>query len=130
MIHSKDKLSILWLFVTLNYLYCDVVTVMDPSKLKQFASGTVNGFQISPEFLLGASILVEVPIAMVLFSKILKPSINKWANIAAGIIMTVVQFSTLLGTPPTSYYLFFSILEITTTLFIVFYAWKWDKRNE
>ena len=31
----------------------------------------------------------------------------------AGIIMTAVQFSTLfLGSPPTNYYLFFSIVEI------------------
>ena len=126
----KDKLSLLWLFATLNYLYCDIVTVMDPSKLKQFAAGSVNGFEISQGFLLGASILVEIPIAMVLLSKILKPRINKWANIVAGIIMTVVQFSTLLGNQPTNYYLFFSFIEIATTLLIIFYAWRWDKRNE
>ena len=68
----KVKLSTLWLFATLNYLYCDVVTVMDPQKLKQFVAGTVGGMQITQGFLLGAGILVEIPIAMVLISRVLK----------------------------------------------------------
>lgn len=127
--NTKDKLSAFWLFATLNYLYCDVVTVMDPSKLNQFVSGSVNGFQISQGFLLGAAILVEIPIAMVLLSKILQYKVNRWANIIAGIVMTVVQFFTLFGSSPTNYYLFFSIIEIFTTLFILFYAWRWNERN-
>ena len=34
----KRTLSALWIFVTLNYLYCDVVSLFDPEQLKQ-----VNG---------------------------------------------------------------------------------------
>ena len=37
----KGKLSTLWLFATLNYLYCDVVTLMDPHLLKAFLAGNV-----------------------------------------------------------------------------------------
>jgi hypothetical protein len=122
----KVRLSTLWLFATLNYLYCDVVTVMDPQKLKQFLVGTVGGMEITPRFLLGAGILVEIPIAMVLLSRILRYRPNRWANIIAGIIMTVVQTLTLLTSSPTIYYVFFSILEISTTALIVWYAWKWS----
>lgn len=122
----KVRLSTLWLFATLNYLYCDVVTVMDPQKLKQFAAGTVGGMEITPGFLLGAGILVEIPIAMILLSHILKYKPNRWANIVAGIIMTVVQILTLLSSSPTIYYVFFSIIEIATTALIVWYAWKWS----
>jgi hypothetical protein len=71
-VDMKVRLSTLWLFATLNYLYCDVVTVMDPQKLKQFLAGTVGGMEITPGFLLGAGILVEIPIAMVLLSRLLK----------------------------------------------------------
>jgi hypothetical protein len=124
-IDIKVKLSTLWLFATLNYLYCDVVTVMDPQKLKQFLAGTVGGMEITPVFLLGAGILVEIPIAMVLLSRLLKYKPNRWANIVAGIIMTVVQFFTLFSSP-TSYYVFFSSIEIATTALIVWYAWKWS----
>jgi hypothetical protein len=122
----KVRLSTLWLFATLNYLYCDVVTVMDPQKLKQFVAGTVGGMEITPGFLLGAGILVEIPIAMVLLSRVLKYKPNRWANIVAGIVMTVVQVLTLLPSAPTMYYAFFSVIEIASTALIVWYAWKWS----
>ena len=122
----KVRLSTLWLFATLNYLYCDVVTIMDPQKLKQFMAGTVGGMEITQGFLLGAGVLVEIPIAMVLLSRVLKYRINRPANIIAGVIMTAVQILTLLPSRPTGYYLFFSILEILATTLVVWYAWKWS----
>ena len=122
----KARLSTLWLFAILNYLYCDVVGLMDPGLLKQFITGTVGGMQINQGFLLGAAILMEIPISMVLLSRVLKYGANRWANIIAGAIMTVVQFSTLFfGSAPTTYYLFFSVIEITCTVLIVWNAWKW-----
>ncbi len=39
----RTRISALWLFVTLNYLYCDVVTLMDPNLLKGFLAGNVGG---------------------------------------------------------------------------------------
>ncbi len=119
------KLSTLWLFAILNYLYCDVVGLMDSSLLKQLLTGTAAGMQITEGFLFGAAILMEIPIAMVLLSRILNHKANRWANIIAGIIMTVVQIATLLSGSSTIYYLFFSIIEIATTSFIVWTAWKW-----
>lgn len=118
-------LSTLWIFVTLNYLYCDVVGLMDSGLLKQYLTGSVNGIHITQGFLLGGGILVEISIAMVLLSKVLRYRANRWANIAAGSVMTVVQLLTLVLTPPTAYYVFFSILEIGCTAFIVWYAWTW-----
>ena len=122
---TRTRLSTLWLFATLNYLYCDVVTLMDPDKLRQFTAGAVGGMEITQGFLLGAGILVEIPIAMVLLSRILQHRLNRWANIIAGLIMTAVQVMTLLPSQPTPYYIFFSIVEIATTVLILWYAWTW-----
>lgn len=119
------RLSLLWIFAMLNYLYCDIVTLMDPGQLKQFLSGSVEGMQIDQAFLLGASVLMEIPIVMVLLSRTLAHRPNRLANIIAGTIMTAVQLATLLSGTPTPYYIFFSIVEIATTLFIVQYAWRW-----
>jgi uncharacterized membrane protein len=41
--------------------------------------------------------------------------------------MTVVQFSTLFFGTSTIYYVFFSIIEIATTVLIVWFAWNWRK---
>ena len=123
----KRTLSALWIFVTLNYLYCDIVSLFDPVQLKQYIAGHVNGIgDISPGFLLGTAILVEIPISMVLLSRLLKYRANRWANIATGAIMTVVQFVSLFVGSLAMYYAFFSIIEIACTLFIVWYAWRWQ----
>jgi MFS family permease len=127
-IELKDRrviLSTLWIFVTLNYIYCDVAGLMDPELLRQFLTGNVNGIHMTQGFLLGAGILLEIPIAMVLLSRVLKYRANRWANIAAGSVMTAVQFSSLVLTPPAGYYVFFSIIEIGCTTLIVWYGWKW-----
>ena len=122
----KAILSTLWIFATLNYLYCDVLGFFDPATLKAVTTGYVGAIQITQGFLLSSSILMEIPIGMVLLSRILKHGPNRWANVIAGAIMTVVQISSLFfGTPPTNYYLFFSVIEITCTAVIVWYAWKW-----
>lgn len=121
----KSKLSTLWIFATLNYLYCDVVALMDSDLLKKFLAGNIGGIRITQGFLLGAAILVEIPISMVLLSRILKYRANRVANIVAGITMTVAQLLSLVVRAPALYYLFFSIIEIACTSVIVWYAWKW-----
>lgn len=121
----KSKLSTLWIFAALNYLYCDVLGLMDPKLLPQILRGSVNGLELTPGFLLGAGILVEIPIAMVLLSRVLPYRANRWANIAAGTIMTAVQSASLFVGTPTPYYLFFSVIEIATTVLIVWFAWNW-----
>jgi Family of unknown function (DUF6326) len=126
----KDRkviLSTLWIFAMLNYLYCDVVGLMNPDLLRQYLTGSVNGIHMTQGFLLGAGILIEIPIAMVLLSRVLRYQANRWANIAAGSVMTAVQCLTLVLTPPVAYYIFFSMLEIACTLFIVWYAWTWPR---
>lgn len=121
----KSKLSVLWIFATLNYLYCDVVTLMDPKFLRQFLAGNVGGMDVSQGFLLGAGALVEIPISMVLLSRVLGYRSARWANIVAGATMTVIQLATLVARTPAPYYVFFSAFEIAATAAIVVLAWRW-----
>lgn len=109
-------LSTLWVFMLLNYLYCDVMTLFDPSVTAD----------LSRDALLAASFLMEIPIAMVLLSQVLKYRPNRWANVIAGMFLAVVQVSTLfVGSGPTAYYVFFSVIEVACLLFIVWRAWSW-----
>jgi hypothetical protein len=128
--YKKVVFSALWVFATLNYLYCDVMGLMDSNLLKQYLSGKVNGMNMNEGFLLGAAILMEIPIAMVLVSNILNYKANRLANIIAGIVMTVVQSATLFAGTPAKYYLFCSIIEISTTAFIFWYALKWKDADK
>lgn len=115
--NSKNTLAALWLFVMLTYTYGDVVTLMDPIK-----HGSI---QLTESFLLGGSIFMMIPITMVLLSRILNYRSSRLASIIAGVIMTVALTFTLFVAKPTTYYLFFTVIEITSTALIVWLAWKW-----
>lgn len=123
--NRKSALSTLWIFLVLNYLYCDVMSLMDSNLLKQYLTGTVNGVEMNEFFLLGAAVLMEISIVMVLLSKVLKRKNNRIANIFAGSLFTLVQSATLFMVTPALYYLFCSVIEISTSAFIVWYAWQW-----
>lgn len=123
----KSRLSALWILATLNYLYCDVIGLMNPQLLRQFYVGNVNGIPMTQGFLLSAAILIEIPMAMVVLSRVLNYKLNRWANIAAGSVMTAVQLSTLILTPPAGYYIFCSVIEITCTALIVWNGLRWHK---
>ncbi len=125
---QKKTLSTLWIFVTLNYLYCDVMSLMDANLLKQYLTGKIDGLTLDDNFLLGAAILMELPIAMILLSKILRPAYNCWTNIVVATIKTLAMVATLFIGTPTSYYLFFATIEISTTLFIIGYCWYWKNK--
>lgn len=130
MTSKKDLFSTLWIFLCLNYLYCDVMGLMDANLLKQYLTGNVEGLEMNETFLFYAAILMEIPIAMILFSKLLPRKANAWANILAGGIKTLAMVATLFVGTATQYYLFFATIEIATSGIIVWYAWKWLREKE
>ncbi len=132
-IEMKDRkliLSTLWIFVMFNYLYADVYglvfnPVLQKELTKQLAAGYVGSIQITQEFVLVTAVLMETAIAMVLLSRLLKYSANRWANIIAGLFHTTFVSWSLIGETPTLFYAFFAAIEIACTLFIAWYAWRW-----
>jgi hypothetical protein len=122
----RTVLSTLWMFLAANYIYCDVLSHMEPAAIRELITGTIGSIQVTQAFLLGAAIMMEIPFAMIILSRVLKYRANRWANIIAGAIMAAIQVGTWnMGTPPTLHYLFYSAIEIACNLFIVWYAWKW-----
>jgi hypothetical protein len=122
----KAILSTLWIFLTANYIYCDVLSHMDPAAIKELVTGMLGAIQVTQSFLLSAAIFMEIPFAMIILSRVLKYRANRWANIIAGAVMAAIQVGTMnMGTPPTLHYLFYSAIEIACTLFIAWYAWTW-----
>jgi|TARA_B100001059_G_scaffold200890_1_gene207961 hypothetical protein len=127
MITTKDKLFTLWIFVTVNYIFCDIFTLFYSENLKQLMSGAMGGMDITETFLFAFSVIMELPMLMIVLSRLLPYKFNRLANIAVGIFMTLVQTATLFG-DNMLHYVFFSIIEITTTIIIVWIAIRW--KNE
>ena len=92
----KTKLSTLWIFTLLNAIFLDIHAFLKPGFLAEVMTGFVGGVQMTQELLLLGAIMVEVPIAMVLLSRVLEYRLNRWANIiagAAGIVFLIVNVS-------------------------------------
>lgn len=124
-IETKVMLSILWIFLTLNYIFCDVFSLMYHEDLQQLLSGHVGDMEISQKFLLSFAIIMEIPMAMIVLSRLLKYNLNRLVNIAAGSVLTIVQFGSLFADSNTLHYLFFSAIEISTSSFIIWVSLKW-----
>ena len=123
--NKKVLFSTLWIFVTVNYIFCDVFTLFHSESLKQLMTGEMGGMKINQSFLLSFSILMEMPMVMIVLSRILPYKSNRLANIIVALIMTVVQAATLFTDDNTLHYIFFSIIEVGTTSFILYSAWNW-----
>ncbi len=134
---TKDRkviLSTLWVFYILNILYADVITLMG-EVFANYGSATTAATTtedvelintiLSPEMLLGVAIFLEMGMVMIVLSRLLKYGINRWANIIIATLHTLGLLASLLVGTPTTYYIFFVIVEVITLLFIVWYAWKW-----
>ena len=128
--NKKVLFSTLWIFVTVNYIFCDVFTLFHSESLKQLMTGEMGGMEINQSFLLSFSILMEMPMVMIVLSRILSYKSNRLANIIVALIMTIVHAGTLFTADNTMHYIFFSIVEVGTTSFILYSAWNWtESRN-
>jgi hypothetical protein len=129
--NMRVALPALWIFMVLNYLYCDVLSLLDPANLKDVLAGHAAGgsVQITPEFLLASAVLMEIPMAMILLTRLLGHGPSRRANVAAAAFMAVVQVGSLGVGTPTAYYLFFSAIEIGTLALIAVLALRWVEAN-
>ena len=125
--NKKVLFSTLWIFVTVNYIFCDVFTLFHSESLKQLMTGEMGGMEINQSILLSFSILMEMPMVMIVLSRILPYKSNRLANIIVALIMTLVQAATLFTDDNTLHYIFFSIVEVGTTSFILYSAWNWTE---
>lgn len=125
---TKERLSLLWIFVLLNYLYADVVAL--------FAIVDSPNLADAPHLprwaLLGSAVLMEIPIAMIVASRLLPFRANRLTNVITGSILTLINggltfIPPLVGgrTPALSEYLFFATIETVCTSVIVWKAWTW-----
>ncbi|MEM6842750.1 MAG: DUF6326 family protein [Bacteroidota bacterium] len=120
------KYSGLWAYTSLNYIYADLMGLMDVNLLTQYQTGIVDGVEITPEFLALAAAYMQIPLANVFLPYIIKSDrALRWVQIVSGSIATLVQAGSLFVGKPTPYYILFSAIEIGATAYIAIDAIKW-----
>ena len=85
-------------------------------------TGTFNGIQITEPLLLFGGFVAEVPISMVLLSRLLPYGVNRWANIIAAAVTLAFEINN--GTTDLDD-TFHMVIEIAALCFIIWSAWRW-----
>jgi Sec-independent protein secretion pathway component TatC len=113
------RLSTLWVVVMFNMVFADILTFITPGALEKLWSGQA-GVHLTPGLLLAFAILLEVPIAMIFASRVLKPDLNRWVNTVAAVVTTAFVVG---GGSLTLNYVFFATVEIACMALIVWSVW-------
>jgi hypothetical protein len=129
--NRKVILSTLWIFFIVNIIYADIISLMKVVNTGYDVT-TAENFELvqrilTPAMLLLIAIILELGMVMIVLSRVLKRAVNRWANIIIAIIQALVLTASLFVGSPDMYYIFFATVELTTLLFIVWYAWTWPK---
>ena len=121
-------LSKMWVFLSLNYILCDLLSNMEMSVLKMLLEGNVGGVPMTEGILLFAGVSLEIPFLMVLLSTILPYKANRITNVVAASFMIMYQLgSFFFGSEVTLHYVFFSSVEILANAAILLIALKWKQ---
>jgi hypothetical protein len=126
-IDMKVKLSTLWIVVMFNMVFADILTFVTPGALEEIMTGYAGEIQVTQGMLLIFAIFLEIPIVMIVLSRVLKYRANRWANIMAGAITLVFVVG---GGSTYLHYIFIATIEVVCMSLIIWYAWKWPKLEE
>ena len=117
------RISTLWIVVMFNMAFADIVGFIQPGAL-QGVSGP-GGMEITQGLLLVIALLLEIPIAMIFLSRILKRGTSRWMNTVAAVITAVFVVGG--GSMELPFYAFFAIVEVACMVLIVWSVWS--RRN-
>ena len=120
-IDTKVLLSTLWIVVMINMLKADILSLYIPGVLDEMAK--FAGETPITQLMLGGAIMMEISIAMIFLSRVLKDRVNRWVNI----IVSVITIAFVVGGGSTyPHYIFIATIEVVCMLLILWFAWKWS----
>jgi hypothetical protein len=126
-VNVRIKISALWTSMLFVFAYVDLLSLYRPDFRADLETGEIGGFTVNQSFLLGTTIYVVIPSLMVFCALILRPRVNRIANIALGIIYALTIIAGAIG--EWDYYIFGSAIEVALLAAVVYYAWTWPKQT-
>ena len=121
-IDTKVLLSTLWIVVMINMLKADILSLNIPGAAEELARTSTSAGASIPQLMLGGAIMMEISIAMIILSRVLKHSVNRWINI----IISLITIAFVVGGGASyPHYIFIAAVEVICLLLIIWYAWKW-----
>ena len=121
-IDTKVLLSTLWIVVMINMLKADILSLFIPGAAEEVAKTAASAGASIPQLMLGAAIMGQLCIAMIILSRVLKYGINRWVNIVVGIVTIAYIWG---GAASYPHYIFIATVEAICLLLIIGFAWMW-----
>jgi hypothetical protein len=115
---TKVKLSLLWIVIIINMIYNDIFSIM-----VELVNG--NTLEIPGDVTMVmsiAAIITNIPIFMIILSRILNYKLNRIFNIVAGFFTILYVIG---GGDTAPHYLIVATIEIILSIIIIISAWKW-----
>ncbi|HNY29505.1 MAG TPA: DUF6326 family protein [Fibrobacteria bacterium] len=119
-------LSTMWIFLAANWLCCDILSLMDPRMIRMLVDGGPASLRIDQKFLLLSGLVLEIPIAMIVLSRLLPLRPRRCTSLLAALAMIAIQVGSFgMGEPSTLHYVFFSVVQIVGALVVAIAAATW-----
>jgi hypothetical protein len=124
-VNVRIKISALWTSMLFVFVYVDLFSLYRPDYQADLRAGSIGGFTVDQSFLLGTTAYVVIPSLMVFLTLILRPGVNRIANLALSVAYAVTIVGAAIG--DWNYYILGSAIEVMVLAAIVYYAWTWPK---
>jgi hypothetical protein len=124
-VNVRIKISALWTTMLFVFAYVDLFSLYRPDFRADVEAGKISGFVVGQSFLLAITIYIVIPSLMVFGSLVLRPRIDRIANIALSVMYALTIVAGAIG--EWNYYLLGSALEVAALAAIVYYAWTWPE---
>ena len=124
-VNVRIKIAALWTAMLFVFAYVDLFSLYRRDFRAELEAGEIDGFTVNQSFLLGTTVYVVIPSLMVFWALILRPRVNRVANIALGIVYALTIIVGAIG--EWNYYIFGSAVEVAALTAIVYYAWTWPR---
>jgi len=121
-IDTKVLISSLWTVVMINMLKADILSLNIPGAAEEVARTSASAGASIPQLMLAGAVMGQLGIAMIILSRVLKYSLNRWVNIAVSIITIAYIWGGMSSYP---HYIFIATVETLCLLLIIGFAWTW-----
>ncbi len=124
-VNVRVKIAALWTSMLFVFAYVDIFGLYRPDVRADLEAGEISGFTVNQGFLLGTTIYVVIPSLMIFGSLVLRPRVDRLANIALGSVYALTIVLGAIG--EWGFYILGSAIEVALLAGIVYYAWNWPR---
>ncbi|MGH8941905.1 MAG: DUF6326 family protein [Acidimicrobiia bacterium] len=124
-VNVRMKISALWTAMLFVFAYVDIFGFFRADVRADVEAGVVGGFTVNQTFLVATTLYIAIPSLMVFGALVLRPGINRIANVALSIIYAITIIAGAVG--EWTYYILGSAIEVALLAAVFHYARTWPK---